>query len=454
MEKKNWRFNKIHMPKISIIIPILNVYPYLAECLDSVVNQTLTDIEIFCIDAYSTDGSLEIEQAYAQKDPRITILEDTVRSTGYAKNLGMKYAKGKYVAIVESDDYIALDMMASLYDTAEKYSLDIVKGNYRAFLGEGDSRLFVDKSISLKPEDYGKVIDPKTDNCYFGWDMYTWTGLYRKEFLEEYNILHNETKGAAFQDVGFWFQTFCYANRVYLMKDYFYNYRRDNPNASVKNPNRTFIMCEEYKFVKDTISKDKRTWERVLPAYYHEMFRSYFVTYERLAVHLKTDFLKRFYTEMHEGYNSGKIQRDLFDEYELEYLDALLLQHQFAKKMERQKQSIAEKQQELFDRIRQYPYCVIFSAGSHGSNLQIMLKQNFHKDITAFCDNDISKHGLTVNGVEIVSPDKVEQDFPGAVYMIANKKYALQVQHQLEGMQIEKSRIINCKVEELIDGFM
>lgn len=157
---------------------------------------------------------------------------------------------------------------------------------------------------------------------------------------------------------------------------------------------------------------------------------------------------------MQEGYNSGKIQRDLFDEYELEYLDALLLQHQFAEKLERQKQSIAGKQQELFDRIRQYPYCVIFSAGSHGSNLQIMLKQNFHKDIAAFCDNDVLKHGLTVNGVEIVSPDRAEQDFPGAVYMIANKKYALQIQRQLEEMQIETCRIINCKVEELIYGFM
>ena len=83
-----------------------------------------------------------------------------------------------------------------------------------------------------------------------------------------------------------------------------------------------------------------------------------------------------------------------------------------------------------------------------------MLKQNFHKDIAAFCDNDVLKHGLTVNGVEIVSPDRAEQDFPGAVYMIANKKCALQIQRQLEKMQVEKCRIINCKVEELIDGFM
>ena len=228
------------MPNVTIIIPILNVQPYIRECLDSVVDQTLTDIEVFLVDAGSTDGTREILEEYVAKDKRFILLEDTAHSTGYAKNLGIKLAKGKYVAIVESDDYIASDMIEKLYCTAEQYELDIVKGNYRSFLGKRESRLFVDKAISLNQEDYGKIINPQSDNRFFGWDMYTWTGLYKKSFLYKYHILHNESKGAAFQDVGFWFQTFCYARRVYLMRDYFYHYRRDNPNASVKNSNRTF----------------------------------------------------------------------------------------------------------------------------------------------------------------------------------------------------------------------
>lgn len=71
------------MPKVTIVIPVLNVRPYIKECLDSVVNQTLSDIEIFCIDAGSTDGTLEIEKEYAARDSRVTILDDDAHSTGY-----------------------------------------------------------------------------------------------------------------------------------------------------------------------------------------------------------------------------------------------------------------------------------------------------------------------------------------------------------------------------------
>ena len=443
------------MPKVTIVIPVLNVEPYIRECLDSVVNQTLTDIEIFCVDAGSTDGTLEIEQEYAAKDSRITILDDIARSTGYSKNIGFKLAKSKYVAIVESDDYIALDMMEKLYNLAEEYDLDMVKGNYRTFLGEGDSRLFVDKAISLDSNDYNKIIDPRTDNRYFGWDMYTWTGLYKKEFLDTFHIVHNESKGAAFQDVGFWFQTFCYAKRVYLTRDYFYNYRRDNPNASVNNPNRTFVMCEEYRFLKDILVKDEQTWKRVLPAYYHELFRSYFVTYERLAPHLKSDFAKRFFDEISEGFECGGIKRELFDEYELEYLDALLESKEiFETKLRSQKESIETKRTELYEKIKQYPYFIIFSAGSHGSNLQVMLKQCFNADVVAFCDNDIRKHHTYVNNVEVISLEQAVKDYPKALYIVANKKYAKEIMAQLSDAGIADERMYFCKVEEVIDAFL
>ena len=443
------------MPKVTIVIPVLNVQPYIRECLDSVVNQTLTDIEIFCIDAGSIDGTLEIEQQNTKKDSRITILDDTAHSTGYAKNLGFQRANGKYMAIVESDDYIALDMMEKLYNAAEQNELDIVKGNYRSFLGEGGARLFVEKAVSLNQEDYGKVIDPQSDNRFFGWDMYTWTGLYRKAFLEKYHILHNESKGAAFQDVGFWFQTFCYARRVYLLSDYFYHYRRDNPNASVKNPNRTFIMCDEYRFIKDKISRDTPTWNRVLPAYYHELFRSYFVTYERLAEQLKPDFAAQFYMEMRNGYKLGYVHRGLFDDYELKYLDILLQSKQaFMDRLATQKQNAEQKRQQLYEKIREHENCIIFSAGSHGCNLQVMLKQCFDRNVAAFCDNSLKKNGKCINGVRILNLREAIQYYPDAVYLIANKKYSVEIHRQLLDSGIDEVHIIPCRVEELIDGFL
>ncbi len=443
------------MSKVTIIMPSFNVAPYIKECMDSVLAQTLTDIEVIVVDADSTDGTREILEEYARKDSRVVILRQDKKSYGYANNKAINHASGEYIGIVETDDYVVPNMIERLYETAKEYDLDMVKANYRSFLGEGDLRLFVDKSISLNREDYEKVMDPQSDNRLFGWDMYTWTGLYKREFLEKHHIFHNESGGAAFQDVGFWFQTFCYARKIYLLKDYFYCYRRDNPNASVKNPNRTFVMCDEYKFVREVISKDRQTWERVKPAYYHGMFRSYFVTYERLAKGLKSEFADRFYREIKEGYEAGAIQRELFDAYELEYLDVLLdSKEEFERKLAIQKESIEENQQVLFQKIREYPYCIIFSAGSHGSNLQVMLKQRFQMDIRAFCDNDTLKQGKRINDVEVLSLREAERCFPGGVYLVANKKYSREIQDQLLGMGIEKERVIDCKVEELIDGFM
>ena len=98
------------MPKVSIVMPSLNVRPYIEECLDSVQNQTLKDIEILCVDAGSTDGTLEFLRERAAADSRIQVIESDRKSYGYQINLGIKAAKGEYFAILESDDYIIPEM--------------------------------------------------------------------------------------------------------------------------------------------------------------------------------------------------------------------------------------------------------------------------------------------------------------------------------------------------------
>ena len=98
------------MPKISIIMPSLNVAAYIRECIESVINQTITDIEILCIDAGSTDGTLEILEEYAIKDSRIRLIKSDKKSYGYQINTGIDMAMGEYLGIVETDDCIETDM--------------------------------------------------------------------------------------------------------------------------------------------------------------------------------------------------------------------------------------------------------------------------------------------------------------------------------------------------------
>jgi len=98
------------MPLVSIIMPSLNVVSYIEECLQSAINQTLKDIEIICIDAGSTDGTREVITKYLLTDKRIRLIDSTVKSYGYQVNLGIHEARGEYIGILETDDYVDCEM--------------------------------------------------------------------------------------------------------------------------------------------------------------------------------------------------------------------------------------------------------------------------------------------------------------------------------------------------------
>ena len=112
--------------KVSVILPSLNVAAYIRECLDSVVNQALQELEIICIDAGSTDGTTEILEEYTGRDSRIVLLHSEIKSYGRQVNMGLDHAGGKYVAILETDDWIEKDMYKCLYAIAEENRLDYV----------------------------------------------------------------------------------------------------------------------------------------------------------------------------------------------------------------------------------------------------------------------------------------------------------------------------------------
>ena len=114
-----------NQPKVSVVMPSLNVALYIRECIESVLNQTLKDIEIICVDAGSTDGTLEILKEYADKDPRISIINSDRKSYGYQMNLGMDAAAGEYMGIVETDDIADFDMFETLYNAAKADDLDV-----------------------------------------------------------------------------------------------------------------------------------------------------------------------------------------------------------------------------------------------------------------------------------------------------------------------------------------
>lgn len=298
--------------KISVVMPSLNVRTYIAECIDSALNQTLKDIEILCVDAGSTDGTLEILQEYAQKDGRVKIIHSDIKSYGHQMNLGLDAASGKYMAILETDDYIEPDMYEVLYNLAEKNKLDLVKGDYEIFLGEGDTRTFTYMNSCRKKKQYNRVVNPSEYLDIFNARMNTWTGIYNIDFLRVNNIRHNETPGASYQDNGFWFQTFMFAKRIMFVERPFYKLRRDNPNSSVHNRGKVFCIFEEYEFIENIMRADKKREQTFAKIFQKKKFDNCQYHYGRVGDEFKMEFLERMSKEFGLARDKGELDEDFY----------------------------------------------------------------------------------------------------------------------------------------------
>ena len=228
------------MIKVSIVVPTYNVSQYLDQCMTSLVNQTLREMEFICINDGSTDNSLEILKRYAAKDSRIKIIDKENGGYGIGMNIGLDNCTGEYVGIVEPDDYVKTNMYGDLYELAKKYDLDLIKADFCRFVhDENGKEIATYNALTGDPSAYNHVVDPAQEPQVFKYIMNTWSGIYKRSFLEEHHIRHNETPGASFQDNGFWFKTFCYAKRMYFVNKPYYMNRRDNPNSSVHNKANT-----------------------------------------------------------------------------------------------------------------------------------------------------------------------------------------------------------------------
>ena len=140
------------MPLVSIIVPIYNVEQYLAECLDSLVNQTLKDIEIICVNDGSPDNSADVVREYIQADSRIKLIEQENRGLSGARNTGLKVAKGEYVYFMDSDDWLESDAMDICYQVAVTKGVDVVFFDAIAFK-DG-----VDDDVGDMPDDYNRAL--------------------------------------------------------------------------------------------------------------------------------------------------------------------------------------------------------------------------------------------------------------------------------------------------------
>lgn len=435
------------MCKVSIVVPSRNMEQFIGKCLESLVSQTLKDIEIICVDAFSTDKTREIILDYVERDSRVQMFNDDAGSSGYADNLGFEIAKGDYVAIVESDDYIKENMMEMLYNKAVENDLDYIKADFSMFIEVGGNKITLDNIQPLKglniidrvilPSDYPELLEL---------DGYMWKGIYKKEFLRNNRIKLNETKGAAYQDNGFLHQTICQAHRAMYISESFYQYRRDNENSSDYNPKGLKMMLDEYIFIEEFMKNNNEKVKKFYPYFYLKMFHQFRGQLEK-SIRFGTfdselkNTIRKYKELLDRGISDGYIRQDEFGNELVELYILFENEELYFKYLKKIYKTQDRCYSDFIKTISAKEKVVLVCCGDKGRNLYCLLKKNGCENVIAVCDNQMDKWETPFFDKIIKSVEYVCREYNNTFFVIANDKYHNDLKRQLLKLGIEDRSI-------------
>ena len=257
------------MPKVSVIIPVYNTAKYLRKCLDSVINQTLKDIEIICINDGSSDNSIEILREYKQKDSRIIIIDKENEGAGIARNKGLDIAQGEYLGFVDSDDYVDLNFFEKLYNKAKESNYDIVKGNYVVVLEDGEINKTNEIKKIKKEIKYSKI--PYESFCS-SW----WSAIYKTSMIDKYNIRFSQIRQK--EDIPFLYNSICVAECfavIDAVKYYYFIHKQSTCHRDLSGNELYQKYTDWFECRKDTLNflnKINILKDKYITMFYYKVF--------------------------------------------------------------------------------------------------------------------------------------------------------------------------------------
>tara|TARA_B100001059_G_C17816405_1_gene575554 strand:+ start:1574 stop:2641 length:1068 start_codon:yes stop_codon:yes gene_type:complete len=246
-----------NQPLVSIIVPIYNAELYLKNCIDSIKDQTYSNLEIILVNDGSTDNSLEICKNYSNDDKRIIVLSQENKGVSFARNSGIEYSNGKYIMFVDSDDWLNINTISKAIFVAESKNIDLVFFNFfKEF--EDKSKIYnhvFNKDILFEGKNLAdlhrricgpinfEMRAPQLIDSFIS----NWGKLYSAKKIKNNNISFVDTKLIGSEDIFFALECFGVVNNAYYLNEALYHYRKDNPNSLTKSNKSSQLF---YRFQK------------------------------------------------------------------------------------------------------------------------------------------------------------------------------------------------------------
>ena len=233
------------MPAISVIVPIYNGEQFIHKCIDSVLSQTFSDLELIIVDDGSTDNCPQICDEYAKKDSRVIVIHGTNKGVSIARNIGLAAASGEYVAFCDGDDYFKANLLERTYSTAVEKHADVVSFNLQRMSDEAIS-------IDEKPNEPDIIdLDKETrfDMLYkvVTWQTKGWQAcrsIFRRQIIEDHHIQFCDTCGNFAEDLGFTLEYLLYASRIIFIDEYLYYYYDVRQNSMMNKSKHVYKINE------------------------------------------------------------------------------------------------------------------------------------------------------------------------------------------------------------------
>ena len=255
--------------KISVIVPVYNVENYLGRCLDSLISQTLRDIEIICVNDGSCDKSLEILKDYAQKDSRIKVINQENKGVSVARNNALDVAVGEFIGFVDSDDWVSPDFYGNLYNSAVENNAEIACSNIiKTFEDKKESNF-----LMYKKSQVCETISDKLEVARIPEFNYIWNRIYKREALMQNNIKFLESN--LFEDALFSLKALTQLGKMVTVENGAYYYF-DNKNSLTNNSNLWKIdFMKNCKRIREYIEENHLVWKflNIYPYYRKDVIK-------------------------------------------------------------------------------------------------------------------------------------------------------------------------------------